>query len=226
MQAVILCAGEGKRMRPLTETRPKPLIEVAGKALLEHIIRSLPKSIEEVVLVVGYRGEDIIEQIGDTLDGRRISYVWQKEKLGTADALRRAQHLLTDRFILLYGDDLIDTESIERALDHDACFLAYEHEEPHRFGVIVQNEDGTVRTVVEKPADPPSNLVCAAGLVLNPSIFTYYDEQPADREYFLTEVVDKYARENPVNVSLVQFWHPVNRPEDIATAEEALARRA
>ncbi len=225
MQAIILCAGEGKRMRPLTETRPKPLIEVAGKPLLEHIIASLPQSIDEVILVVGYRGDDIIERIGDSLAGRRITYVWQKEKRGTADALRHAKDLLNDRFILLYGDDLVDTHSLERALDHDACFLAYEHEEPHRFGVIVQNEDGTVRTVVEKPAVPPTNLVCAAGLVLNPSIFDYYEAQPTDREYYLTEVVDRYAQERPVHIARVDFWQPVNRPEDIPVAEEALRAR-
>lgn len=225
MQAVILCAGEGKRMRPLTETRPKQLVEVSGRPLIEHIVHALPESITEVILVVGYRGEDIIARVGDTLAGRHVQYVWQKEKLGTADALRRAKHLLTGRFIILYGDDLIDTESLERALEFDACVLAYEHEEPHRFGVIVQNEDGTVRTVVEKPEDPPSNLVCAAGLVLNPTIFDYYDEQPTDREYYLTEVVNAYAQKNPVGISPVHFWHPVNRPEDIPTAETALRAR-
>lgn len=226
MQAVILCAGEGKRMRPLTETRPKPLIEVAGKPLIEHIVSSLPSLIEDVTLVVGYRGDDIVERIGDTLAGRSIRYVWQREKLGTADALLRAKEHLNDKFILLYGDDLIDTESISNALNHDACLLAYEHDEPHRFGVIVLNENGTVRTVVEKPSNPPSNLVCAAGLVLNPKIFNYYGTQPEGREYYLTEVVDEYAKIHPVGVSRVSFWHPVNRPEDIASAEAALAERS
>ncbi len=213
-------------MRPLTHDRPKQLVEVAGKPLIEHIIRALPPAIEEVILVVGYRGEDLINRIGGEFAGRTIKFVWQKEKLGTADALRRARELLTGRFLLLYGDDLIDTESIERALSHDACLLAYEHEEPHRFGVIVLNEKGYVETVVEKPANPPSNLVCAAGLVLNPTIFDYYDELPEGREYYLTEVVDTYAKKHPVAISRVTFWYPVNRPEDIPGAEAVLALRA
>jgi NDP-sugar pyrophosphorylase family protein len=225
MQAVILCAGEGKRMRPLTETSPKPLIKVGGKPLLEHIVSSLPSLIDDVTLVIGYRGQDIIDTIGDSLAGRHISYRWQREKLGTADALLKAKDHLTEKFILLYGDDLIDTESIENALTHDAALLAYEHEEPHRFGVIVQNPNGTVKTVIEKPSNPPSNLVCAAGLVLNPKIFDYYGTQPEGREYYLTEVVDEYSKIYPVGVSRVSFWHPVNRPEDIATAERALAQR-
>ncbi len=225
MQAIILCAGEGVRMRPLTNDRPKQLVEVAGKPLIEHIIRALPSSITEVILVVGYRGEDLVNKIGERFAGRSIKFVWQKEKLGTADALRRAKGLLNGRFLLLYGDDLIDTESITRALDHEACLLAYEHEEPHRFGVIVLNSEGFVETVVEKPANPPSNLVCAAGLVLTPVIFDYYEELPEGREYYLTEVIDLYAKKNPVAISKVSFWYPVNRPEDIPGAEAMLALR-
>lgn len=223
MQAVILAAGKGSRMHPLTLTRPKPLVEVAGEPLLSHIIGSLPKSIDEVILVVGYLGQNIIDSIGDTHKGRRMQYVWQTETRGTAHALEQARELLHGSFLLLYGDDLIDTESIERALAHPACLLSYEHPEPKNFGVILLNPDGTAGGIIEKPENPPSNLVCAAGLVLNTDIFDHYGESPDGREFYLTEVVDRYAKENTVHVETVSFWCPVNRPEDIARAEAALA---
>lgn len=209
-------------MLPLTLERPKPLIKVAGEPLLAHIVRSLPQAIDEVIMVVGYRGQDIIDYFGETLEGRTLRYVWQTETRGTADALSRAREHLKGSFLLMYGDDLIDSESIARALAHETCLLSYEHPEPKNFGVILLNADGTAQSIIEKPEVPPSNLVCAAGLVLHERIFDFYGETPEGREFYLTEVVDRYAKAHPVNVETVSFWCPVNRPEDIPRAEAAL----
>ena len=77
MQAVIMAAGEGRRMRPLTLELPKPLIKVAGKPILEHILDALPPEIDEVILVVGYKADMVKQHFGDSYHGRHIRYVYQ-----------------------------------------------------------------------------------------------------------------------------------------------------
>jgi NDP-sugar pyrophosphorylase family protein len=225
MQAVILAAGKGSRMHPLTAERPKPLIEVAGKPLLAHIVEALPPEIDEVILVVGYKGEMIVEYCGEYFCGRHMQYVWQNEPKGTADALEQAKHLLHDSFLVMYGDDLIDGISVANALKHKSCLLAYEHPEPKNFGVIVLNDDGTLKSIIEKPEVPPSNLVSAAGLVLHEGLFDYYQVPAEGKEYYITDVLDHYVKDHPVHVERLAFWHPVNNIEQLSAAEEILRHK-
>lgn len=223
MQSVILVAGKGTRMRPLTEHMPKPLVQFAGAPLLTHILRALPKEISDVTLVLGYRGEMIQDAYGETFEGKALHYVWQKEQKGTAHALLQAkEHLREGSFLLMYGDDIVDAESIRKACAHPCCLLAYEHPEPQHFGVIVQKEDGTLQHIVEKPEIPPSNLVSAAGLVLHTDIFKYYGEWEEGKEWHIPVVLDRYAHENPVYIEHLVTWHPVNSPEQLKAAEVAL----
>lgn len=223
MQAVILAAGKGTRMHPLTLTKPKQLVEVAGKPIIERIISSLPDEISEVILVVGYKGDMIIEHCGDEFCGRKMNYVWQNEALGTAHALEQARHLLKDSFLLMYGDDLVDKESLARALKHKSCLLAYEHEDPRAFGVIEPNEDGTLKTIVEKPENPATNLVSASGLVLHTDLFHYYGDWPETGEMYITHALNRYAKENPVHLEQLNYWHPINSLEQLKQAESLLA---
>lgn len=222
MQAVILVAGKGTRMRPLTDDMPKPLIQVAGVPLIEHVLSFLPEAIDEVILVLGYKGHMIEEHLGRHHQGRAMHYVWQHEQKGTAHALEQARHLLKDSFLLMYGDDIIDRESVERAIQHKSCLLAYEHEDPRAFGVIVQNEDGTLRTIVEKPEHPPTNLVSAAGIVLHTDLFDYYRDWPEGKEMCIPDALDKYAKDHPVHIERLTTWHPVNSLEQLQEAERAL----
>lgn len=222
MQAVILVAGKGTRMRPLTDDRPKPLIQVADKPLIEHVLSFLPDVIDEVILVLGYKGHMIEEHLGKHHNGRSVRYVWQHEQKGTAHALEQAKHLLKDSFLLMYGDDIVDRESVARAVTHKSCLLAYEHEDPRAFGVIIQNEDGTLRTIVEKPEFPPTNLVSAAGIVLHTDLFNYYYGWPEGKEMCIPDALDKYAKDNPVAIELLSQWYPVNSIEQLEHAERAL----
>src|SRR3989344_8985294 len=108
MKAIILAAGEGKRMRPLTLTKPKPMLEVLDKPLLHWIIDSLPEEITEIILVIGYKGDQIKKYFGNSFGGRKITYIEQKEQLGTAHALKLVKPILKngERFIFMYADDL------------------------------------------------------------------------------------------------------------------------
>lgn len=222
MQAVILAAGKGTRMHPHTLSKPKPLIEVSGKTLLEHVISSLPDKITEVIIVVGYKGEMIVEHCGDEFCGRKMNYVWQHDALGTAHALEQAKHLLRDSFLLMYGDDIIDKETIEKALKHKSCLLAYEVEDPRAFGVIELNEDKTLKTIIEKPENPATNLVSAAGIVLHTDLFSYYGDWEEGKEQLIPFVLTKYAKEHPVHIELLSVWHPVNSLEQLEIAEKLL----
>lgn len=222
MQCIILAAGKGTRMQPLTFERPKPLVLVAGIPLLEHILQALPDSVDELIMVVGYKGDMIVSHFGDEAYGRPVRYVWQHEAGGPGAALMLAREMLRDKFMVLYADDLVDKDSLERAAAQDLSMLAIEHEEPHRFGVILLNENGTVADILEKPEHPPSNLVSTSGMVLDERIFDHIGAHEGYNEVYLSHAVAKLAQHAPIAVIRMSFWCPVGRPEDIPIAETFL----
>ena len=100
-QAVILAAGLGLRFRPLTETRPKPLLKILDKSILEHNLDQLDGLVKEVILVVGYLQEKIKRVLGSKYKTLKIRYIFQKKPLGTADAAKKALPFLKEKFLLL-----------------------------------------------------------------------------------------------------------------------------
>lgn len=223
MQAVILAAGEGRRMRPLTLERPKPLVSIAGRPLLEHIIDALPTEVDEVILIIGYKGEMIRAHFGESYKNRRVTYVFQWMPAGTAHALSIAAPLLKEeRFILLNADDIHGKEAFETALAYPLAILAATHPEPSRFGVIELNEDGTLASIIEKPIAPPTNLISTGAMVLDKRIFDYEAVRHDNGEYFMTYPLGLFAKEHPIMVVEQDFWIPVGYPEDIPVAEGRL----
>lgn len=224
MKAVIFAAGEGKRMHPLTLERPKPLVEVLGKPLIEHIWEVLPSVVDEVVVVVGYRREMMRDFLGDEFMGKRVTYVEQDEPLGTAHALRICKpHLENeDKFLLMYADDLHGKEGVARCVEEDMALLVSFVDDPRRFGVVVTNDDGTIKNIEEKPEHPKSNLAVTGVYVLSPKIFEYQALHTHGGEYYLTEMIEEYIKHNPMQVVESDFWVPIAYPHDIARAEEIL----
>lgn len=223
MQAVILAAGEGKRMRPLTLERPKPLISVAGRPVLEHIIDALPEEIDEVILVVGYKADMIKNYFGDSYKSRCIKYVHQWMPAGTAHALSMTAPLLNEgRFVLICGDDLHGAEAFKKALSYPLSILAATHPDPSLFGVIELNEDGTLASIIEKPDIPPTNLISTGAMVLDTRIFQYEAARHENGEYYMTYPLGLFAKEHPVMVVEQDFWIPIGYPEDIREAEKRL----
>ena len=225
MQCVILAAGKGTRLRPLTENCPKPLIHVSGKPLLDHIIESLPSAIDEIIIVVGYLGEMIKAYYGSEYRGKKVSYVTQEVQDGTARALWLCKDMLRGRFLFMFADDLHGKEDIARVTSYSRGMLAKTSETPERFGVVVRNPDGTLSEIVEKPTHPPSNLVSTGVMVLDTNIFTYEPQNAVNGEYYLTEVLERYAKEYPVAVVEEDFWIPIGYPSDITRAETILSMR-
>src|SRR3989344_3161993 len=149
MQAVILAAGKGTRMGDLTNGTPKPLLKVLGKTLLERKLDELPSKIDEIIIVVGYHGEQIIDSLGETYKDKKISYVWQKELKGTGHALWQAKDLLKGRFLVLMGDDIYCKEDIDACLKEDWAVLVKEVKFLEAGGRVVLNSDGSLKDIIE-----------------------------------------------------------------------------
>lgn len=165
MKAVILAAGLGSRLKPLTDTMPKPMIDIAGKPLLERIILDLKKcGIEDLVIVVNYLKEKITNYFGDgSVFGVNIEYAIQENpKGGTADAVRAAKDFIKEKkFLVIAGDELKDNSVLDTIIkkeDCDGVITAFRVENPENYGVL-KVRGKRVLEIREKEAKPVSNLV-------------------------------------------------------------------
>lgn len=225
MQAVILAAGLGKRMRPLTLLRPKPLIEVAGKPLIGHVLDALPSEIDEIILVVGYKAAMIKERLGDSYKGIRIRYVHQWMAAGTAHALSVARPFVTGKFLFLNADDIVGAEALAEAVKEPLAILVAHYPHPEKMGVVSVHPDGTLAEIVEKPEHPKSDLVNTGTMILDERLFDYESPRHESGEYFMTEPVSVMAQDLPIKVIEQPLWIPVGSPEDISKAEALLKDR-
>jgi glucose-1-phosphate thymidylyltransferase long form len=234
MQAVVLAAGEGTRLRPLTEDKPKGMVEVAGKPILTYCFEHLVElGAEKLVVIVGYRKQNIISHYGDEFEGVPITYAHQREQNGLAHALLKAEEHVDDDFMLMLGDnifqanlqDVVSRQQEDRA---DAAFLVeeVEWEEASRYGVCDTNDYGEIEEVVEKPDDPPSNLVMTGFYTFSPAIFHACKlVQPSDRgEYELSDAVDLLIKSGrTIDAIPMEGWRTdIGYPEDRDEAERRL----
>jgi len=221
MQAVILAAGEGRRLRPLTENYPKPMIRVGGKPILEHTLGILPQEVDEVILVIGYKGEKIKDYFGSEFGRLSLKYAFQPEPKGTADALLKAEPLLKgENFLLLYADDLYHPDDLESVIGELPSVLIKESNEPERFGVCLLDQNGRLREVLEKKENPPSNLVNIGVYLLNREIFSVPPVFTPNGEVNLAAQIGAWAKTRPVRVVKARFWHPIGYPSDLDKAED------
>ena len=234
MQAVVLAAGEGTRLRSLTEEKPKALVEVAGQPILTHCLDKLVElGADDLYIVVGYKKEAIITHYGDEYASVPITYCHQREPLGLAHALLTVEEHVDGPFMLLLGDnvfeanlgDVVERQREERA---DAAFLVEEvpHEEASRYGVCDTNDYGEITAVVEKPEDPPTNLVMTGFYTFSPAIFhACHLVQPSDRgEYELSDAVDLLIQSGrTIDAVRMDGWRmDIGYPEDRDEAERRL----
>lgn len=223
MQAVILAAGKGTRMRPLTYEIPKPMVPVKGKPILEYIIRSLPDAIDEIIIVVGYLGYHIEEYFGSEFDNKKIKYVEQEELLGTAHALHCAKDYLRDgKFLVCMGDNLYLKEDMEKCLKHDLSILAQEIDPPHNFAVLEFDQENNLVDIIEDPKNHPSNLVNTAVYVLDQRFFDYEMAPIKDgKEYGLPQTIIKLVKDSGIKIEKAGFWISLGSEEDIKKARDS-----
>ncbi len=226
MKAVILAAGEGKRMRPLTLVHAKSMIEVLGKPLLHHVIDTLPREITELIIIIGRKGEQIKKYFGNFFERRKITYIHQPKPLGTGHALHLAKRLIKpgERFLFLFADDLHSGKAIKKLVKKGLGVLVQEHPDPSRFASIETDKYGYIIGFEEKPARPKTNLVPVGVFVFDSSFFDYPMPKSPRGEYEYVDPLRAMAKEKRIVVERTDFWHPIGYPHDIDKAEEILGR--
>lgn len=235
LKAIILSAGEGSRMRPLTLTKPKTMLPVAGKPIIQYNIESLrDNGITDILLIVRYKEEIVRNYFGDGSDfGVNISYKTQKDFLGTANAISYVEDFIDDSIIVLNGDIILDDEIIHEIikkynyLSPDTLMLLTEVEDPSAFGVV-EIENGNIKNIVEKPKreEAPSNLVNAGIYIFNKDIFDKIRETEISErgEYEITDSVSLQIEDNKTVIGhkTSKDWIDVGRPWELIEVNEEL----
>ncbi|MDZ5810222.1 sugar phosphate nucleotidyltransferase [Halorubrum sp. AD140] len=221
MQVVILAAGRGTRMGPLTESMPKPMLPVADRPLVAHVAdAAVAAGASELVFTVGYGGDRIREHFGDRHAGVPVRYAAQPEQRGTADAVRVAADHVEGAFAVLNGDSLYRPADLARLFEAVPAVGAARVNDPSSYGVLA-SEDGVVTEVVEKPSDPPSDTINAGAYAFPEAVVDFLDVPESDRgELELTDALDRVI--SGYDVTLVPFddWMDVGRPWELLEANE------
>jgi glucose-1-phosphate thymidylyltransferase len=217
-------AGFGTRLRPLTWSKPKPLVPVAGKPILGHVLDMFVslRSIEEVVFIVGYMGDQVEEYVKRAHPHLRSCYVEQREMLGQSHALWLAREHVHGPILVLFVDTLIETD-LEQALAgaREAVAWVKAVQDPRRFGVAELGRDGWVKRLVEKPADLENNLV-VVGCYYLPSgedLIAAIQEQMERKiqlngEFFLADALNVMLESGlKMKVREVSVWEDCGKPE-------------
>lgn len=223
MQAVILAGGLGKRLRPITEDVPKSLVPVLGRPVVEHTLENLPADVDELIFVVGYKGEMIREAYGESAFGRRVRYVVQEQQLGTGHAVRQAKSLVHEKFLLVYGDDVYGREGLKRIVRHDWALLVRRVEHPEKFGVVVTDAEGCVTRLVEKPTEFVSDLTWVGVGVFQPEILEIETSLSPRGEHEATDMFNVLIeRGMKFRTEIAELWLPGNTHEEVQLAEQEL----
>ncbi|HEV3256256.1 MAG TPA: nucleotidyltransferase family protein [Gemmataceae bacterium] len=221
MDAIILAAGLGTRLRPHTLTTPKPLLPVRGRPILDWALGALPHTVDRVVVVVHY----LAEQIEQYLRGQQHFADWltvvQKEPRGTGDALRSCRpQLCSDHFLVLNGDDLYGAADLAVLADCPAGLLVQPVDEPRRFGIAFLRPDGRLDRLVEKPDLDGRRLANTGAYVFPREVFAIELKLSARGEYEITDYVSALATQRAVQVVEARFWLPIGTVEVWQQAQE------
>jgi bifunctional UDP-N-acetylglucosamine pyrophosphorylase/glucosamine-1-phosphate N-acetyltransferase len=222
MEAVILAAGLGTRLRPHTLTKPKPLLTVQGRPILDWILGALPPNIERVAVVTNY----LADQIEDYLRDQRWFADWrtvrQEVPRGTGDAFRSCRpQLRSDRYLVLNGDDLYGAADLAALASKHAGLLVHPVDIPRQFGVAFLRPDGTLERLVEKP-DIEGRQMANIGAYIFPRRVFDIELKPSPRgEYEITDYVSRLAADGIVSAVPARFWLPIGNVEAWQAAERA-----
>ncbi|MFX1317132.1 MAG: bifunctional sugar-1-phosphate nucleotidylyltransferase/acetyltransferase [Promethearchaeota archaeon] len=230
MKAVIIAAGKGKRLMPITSSRPKPMIRLAGKPLLEHTILGLKDAgIDEILLIVGYKNNIIRDYFGNGQDklNVNIEYITQEEQLGTAHAFRYSKNFVNDESVLfMYGDLLVDPIVYQKIVQKynenkvDGIILLVEVKNPEEFGIISLDSSGFVEKIIEKPTSDMNvgNLANAGIFIFNSKIFQAIEKTEKSKrgEYEFTDSMEILINQFKGKIAGLRiknyFWSDIGLP--------------
>jgi len=226
MQAILLAAGKSTRTFPLTITKPKPLLKVANKTIIEHNLEQLQGLVEEAIVVIGYKGEMIKEKVGEKFGNIRIKYIEQEEQNGNGKAVLLAKEHINDRFIVMNSDDIFSKKDIEKCLRHKYCILVKEVLDLTRFGEVIIKEDYVV-DFKEKPKTKKLGYANTGFLVMDKEVFTHVLKKSERGEYeivdYLAYLMKKGEKINYEGVS--DYWFAITYPWSLLDANEFFLSR-
>jgi UDP-N-acetylglucosamine diphosphorylase / glucose-1-phosphate thymidylyltransferase / UDP-N-acetylgalactosamine diphosphorylase / glucosamine-1-phosphate N-acetyltransferase / galactosamine-1-phosphate N-acetyltransferase len=233
LKAIVLAAGKGERLWPLTETRPKPLLPVGNKPILERTLEALVQTgIREVVLVVNYKAEMVQKRLGEGATiGCKIEYVRQKSARGTADAVRSAKERLVgeDKFLVIYGDDYYEKEALKgfvtKSANNDGVTIGTANaKDASQFGKI-EARNGRVTEIREKSSKAGPGLVNSGLYLMNQSVISAIEKtkRSSRGEFELTDSLKILIRQGESVHSEVlkeSGWLGVSYPWDLLEANQ------
>jgi mannose-1-phosphate guanylyltransferase len=232
--AVILAGGEGTRLRPLTNTRPKPLLPVLGKPCVEYIIRSLAEAgVGTAYITCGYRSQDMVDALGDGKQlGLDLRFAFEDRPAGTAGAVKLLQNDLPGTIVVVSGDVLADVDLCALVALHNekgalATMALTTVERPEEFGIVGLDDEGRIVRFKEKPRAEEvfSNLINAGIYVLEARAL---DDIPAGEKYdFSKQLFPKLLErgERLFGAALSGLWKDIGRPRDLLDANLKMAER-
>ena len=223
MDAVILCAGKGTRLMPLTENRPKPMIPIAGKPILEHIIGKIEDFVDNIYLIVKYKKEIIINHFKNH---PKITFIEQKEIDGTGYAVLMAKNHINDDFLVINGDVIFD-DDLKDIMHYKNAMALTEVDNPENFGVVVLDDEDNIIELQEKPKNPKSNLINAGIYKFEKNIFEILENlKPSERgEVELTDAIKELIQNGNIKgIKLNGYWNDIGRPWDLLDANKHLLK--
>jgi UDP-N-acetylglucosamine diphosphorylase/glucosamine-1-phosphate N-acetyltransferase len=227
-QAVILAAGEGSRMRPLTFNRPKVMLTLVNKPILEHLIIELKQAgINIFNIIVGYRDDKIRDYFDDGHNWNiEIRYIYQKQPLGTADALRMVAGVIKDDFVVTNGDIIADSRDVRNLMELSGMAMSLV-ELPDVTGLgVVEEKEGRVTKIYEKTSSPCTHLANAGLYKFSPQIFKAIQATPKSirGEYELTDSIQMLIDQGEkIWVNNIRQWFDLSYPWDLLNANEKIS---
>ncbi|BAA31052.1 bifunctional sugar-1-phosphate nucleotidylyltransferase/acetyltransferase [Pyrococcus horikoshii] len=233
MKAVILAAGKGERLRPLTDDRPKPILKIANKPIIEYILENLDPFVDEFIIVVKYKKEKIIETLGDEFHGKPITYVVQGDEEGTARAIYSAKDAIIDEeFFAINGDIYFEQEAIRgllhtyRKMKADGGIVVKKFENLSQLG-LVEVKNNLVKKIIEKPGKM-EGFANLGIYIFNSEVFDFIEEtEKSERgEYEITDTINIMIERGKriVYFEYKGFWSDIGRPWDLLEVNEYILK--
>lgn len=223
MKAIILAAGQGTRLKPLTLEIPKPLIKIVGKPIIDRIFESLPDEIDEIIMVVDYLKEKLESHLRESFKDRRITYAEQGEKRGTFGALLSVNGLIQEdeRFLVLNGDDIHGEDELCECLKYPRSLGIQKKIMPNYYNIILNNSGYVEAFRPQKDEEKKEGVFVATGAyVLDSDIFKHPGVIVSGGEYGLPQTVMAQKEAHPIKAVVTENWVPINSLDDIERANK------
>jgi UDP-N-acetylglucosamine diphosphorylase/glucosamine-1-phosphate N-acetyltransferase len=229
MKCVVLAAGEGKRMHPLTFTRPKVMIPVAGKPLLEwNLLNARKAGLKNIILIVGYKSETVRNYFGKGEGlGVKIEYINQGRALGTAHAIGLVEKFVDDDFIVLCGDTIFGIEDIKKIIKKDEASIGLVKVENASDYGCVDLKGTRVTRINEKIDTPTSNIINAGIYRFDKKIFKYIKKtgRSIRGEFEITDSINMLVKKEKMNGVLIKEWNDIVYPWHLLRLNEEILKK-